>query len=162
MLVASLTACTERPRRRDLDIEQLRALGYVDSVESLAPGAKLGVLRQEKDRLAPGLTYFSTVGDCSGHAMKVALTETDGAFEQGHFRLVPGLYKFSVENQLDRGAGFVLTNAAGEEILHIGVGSGQTGVTDAVQLETGTYEYFCPANPTPRYRIVVPDIDIGG
>jgi hypothetical protein len=100
--------------------------------------------------------------DCSGCAMKVALTETDGAFEEGHFRLVPGLYKFSVENQLDRGAGFVLTNAAGEEILHIGVGSGQTGVTDAVQLEAGTYEYFCPANPTPRYRIVVPDIDIGG
>jgi hypothetical protein len=32
---------------------------------------------------------------------------------------------------------------------------GETKSTGVVELKAGTYEYSCPLNPTPEYRIIV-------
>ena len=60
---------------------------------------------------------------------------------------------FVVENRSGRDAGFVLAPAEGEPHV-IGIADGETGRLE-VDLEAGSYTYFCPIIPTPPYPLTV-------
>lgn len=107
---------------------------------------------------------FSTTTFAQSDATVVELEQTEGAFTQKSLTLEPGTYVFKVANVgVDRDLGFVLApQGKSDEAHHIKeayvtelIKKGATSSSKVVTLEKGTYEYFCPLNPTPKYTLVV-------
>ncbi len=94
----------------------------------------------------------------------IKLDQTPGKFEKEGLNLKPGKYIFEVTNVgVDHELGFVIAPVTqGKEGDHIKAGylgktikDGETSRSKVVVLEEGTYNYFCPLNPTPHYQITV-------
>jgi uncharacterized cupredoxin-like copper-binding protein len=107
---------------------------------------------------------FSTTTYAQSAATVIKLEQTEGAFTQKSLTLEAGNYVFNVTNVgVDRDLGFVLTpKGKPDEAHHIKeayvtepIKEGATASSKAVTLKKGTYEYFCPLNPTPKYTLVV-------
>lgn len=97
-------------------------------------------------------------------AKVIKLDQTPGEFVIQELTLKPGTYIFEVSNSgVDHEVGFVLVPVKnGKEGEHIKSGylanavkNGAKASSKAVTLKAGTYNYFCPLNPTPHYKIVV-------
>ena len=97
-------------------------------------------------------------------AKVIKLDQTPGEFVVQELTLKPGKYIFEVTNSgVDHEVGFVIVPVAnGKEGDHIKAGylpkaikNGEKASSNAVELKAGTYNYFCPLNPTPHYKIVV-------
>ena len=94
----------------------------------------------------------------------IKLDQTPGKFEKEGLNLKPGKYIFEVTNVgVDHELGFVIAPVVGgKEGEHIKKGylanaikDGQSSRSQIVELKEGTYNYFCPLNPTPHYKITV-------
>lgn len=97
---------------------------------------------------------------------QIELTQTKGAFTSESLDLAAGEYQFNISNKdVDHEVGFVLVpkgkyeqdNHIKEAYVKSAVPTGKSSLTDVVTLEPGEYEYFCPLNPTPKYKITVHD-----
>ncbi|MEL6123541.1 MAG: hypothetical protein AAFQ02_12445 [Bacteroidota bacterium] len=92
----------------------------------------------------------------------VRLAQTEGQYETTSLSLEPGKYIFEVTNtSVEKGLGFFLTPAsdAKAQVANSGlsklVNKGETARTGVVTLTNGTYQYSCPLNPTPHYKLTV-------
>jgi len=94
----------------------------------------------------------------------IQLEQTPGAFTIQSLSLSEGTYQFEiVNNGVDHEVGFVLVpqgkTEAADHIKSAYVTSpvkpGSKSSSQHVSLSKGTYEYFCPLNPTPKYTIIV-------
>lgn len=95
----------------------------------------------------------------------VKLTQVEGKFTKEKLTLKPGKYIFEVKNKnVDKPLGLVVApkTSDGKAGVHIKEGylsktieKGESARSQIVNLEPGTYTYFCPLNPTPEYTIVV-------
>jgi arylsulfotransferase ASST len=75
------------------ELEQLRALGYVDFAEDAAPAARSGVVKRDPARSAPGYSLYASrplrraeLLDADGHAVRV--WEAPGPGHWSHVRLL--------------------------------------------------------------------------
>ncbi|MFK7783505.1 MAG: cupredoxin domain-containing protein, partial [Crocinitomicaceae bacterium] len=102
----------------------------------------------------------------SAQTENIKLTQTEGAFETTELTLNSGDYLFEIENDgVDREVGFVLVpegkydamDHIKEAYVKAPVANGSSSMTNVVSLAPGTYEYFCPLNPTPKYTLTVVD-----
>ena len=109
---------------------------------------------------------FLSITISIAQVQEVALEQTKGKFNTESLTLTPGEYQFNVSNAgVDHEVGFVLVPAGQYEMTdHIKeayvsapVPTGKNSLTSVVNLEPGTYEYFCPMNPTPKYTLTVVD-----
>ena len=97
------------------------------------------------------------------------LSQTPGKFAKTILRLEPGQYQFEVSNNgVDHEVGFVVAPKGKEEdasqhltdaYLVKTITDGETANSNVVNLEAGTYSYFCPLNPTPMYTLIVESED---
>jgi len=96
----------------------------------------------------------------------VQLQQTDGDFTIKELKLSEGTYVFEIENSgVDHEVGFVLIedgkdaskpkNHIKEAYVTKAVATGKTESSKEVKLEKGNYVYFCPLNPTPKYKLIV-------
>ena len=94
----------------------------------------------------------------------VALEQTNGEFTQKQITLSEGTYVFEIANNgIDHEVGFVLVPQGKKGAKHHiknayvtkAVATNKKSNSKKVTLKKGTYEYFCPLNPTPRYTLVV-------
>ncbi len=96
----------------------------------------------------------------------VALEQTKGEFTQKALTLSEGTYVFEVSNNhAAEKVGLVLIkdgmdasnpeNHIAEAYVTKAVEVGKTESSKAVTLKKGTYQYFCPLNPTPLYTLTV-------
>lgn len=94
----------------------------------------------------------------------VALEQTNGEFTQKQITLSEGTYVFEIANNgINHAVGFVLVPKGKKGVEnHIknayvtkAVATNKKSRSKKVTLEKGSYEYFCPLNPTPRYTLVV-------
>ena len=92
----------------------------------------------------------------------INLSQTTGAYNQKELNLTEGSYIFEVTNQdVDKGLGFYLTPSsdAKAQVANSGlkalVKKGETSQTGVVELKAGEYQYNCPLNPTPLYKLNV-------
>lgn len=94
----------------------------------------------------------------------VALEQTNGEFTQKQITLSAGTYVFEIANNgIDHEVGFVLVPQGKKGAEHHiknayvtkAVATNKKSNSKKVTLKKGTYEYFCPLNPTPRYTLVV-------
>jgi hypothetical protein len=90
----------------------------------------------------------------------IHLNQTAGVYETSGLNLAPGYYVFEVENlSVEKDLGFYLQDADGEQVKDSGlkglVGKGQTNKSGVVYLAAGDYQYSCPLNPTPHYKVTV-------
>ena len=94
----------------------------------------------------------------------VALEQTNGEFTQKQITLSEGTYVFEIANNgIAHNVGFVLVpqgkkgaeNHIKNAYVTKAVATNKKSTSKKVTLKKGTYEYFCPLNPTPRYRLVV-------
>ncbi|MBO3698026.1 cupredoxin domain-containing protein [Roseivirga sp. E12] len=97
-------------------------------------------------------------------AKVIKLDQTPGKFTTEALTLKPGKYIFEVTNSgVDHEVGFVIAPVTnGKEGDHIKAGylpkaikDGEKASSKVVELKAGTYNYFCPLNPTPHYQIIV-------
>lgn len=97
-------------------------------------------------------------------AQVIKLDQTAGEFTIQGLVLEAGDYIFEITNDgVDHELGFVLVpEGKSDQKDHIQaayvqktVNDGETSQSKVVTLEKGTYEYFCPLNPTPHYKIIV-------
>jgi len=98
-------------------------------------------------------------------AKVVKLKQTPGEFNKKELNLKANKpYVFEVENDgVDHEVGFVIVPAGKEgQEHHIQnayvqkmIADGEQSKSKEVVLEKGEYEYFCPMNPTPKYKLVV-------
>ncbi|OEJ99950.1 plastocyanin/azurin family copper-binding protein [Roseivirga misakiensis] len=115
--------------------------------------------------IAALLIGFSAIGFAQQkEATVIKLDQTPGEFVTKELTLKPGKYIFEVTNKgVDHEVGFVIAPVKdGKEGDHIKAGylskaikDGEKGSSKVVNLAAGTYNYFCPLNPTPHYKIVV-------
>ncbi|MEO1053870.1 MAG: cupredoxin domain-containing protein [Bacteroidota bacterium] len=110
-----------------------------------------------------------TVGNVQAQDAKKAKTikldQVPGEFTKTSLKLKAGQpYIFQVTNKgVDKEVGFVIAqgdpsdqkNHVAEAYLSKTIKDGETASSKVVTLEPGTYQYFCPLNPTPHYEIVV-------
>jgi len=110
------------------------------------------------------VTLFSTM--LSAQVQNVKLVQTKGEFATTSLELAPGQYQFEIANQgVGHDVGFVLvpqgqydaTDHIKEAYVKAPVATGKSSMTNVVNLEAGTYEYFCPLNPTDKYMLKVAD-----
>ncbi|MEM1119779.1 MAG: hypothetical protein AAGJ18_04985 [Bacteroidota bacterium] len=92
----------------------------------------------------------------------IQLAQVPGEYETTELNLAPGKYIFEVTNKnVDKGLGFYLTptSDAKAQVPNSGleklVKQGETSRTGIVDLTAGTYQYSCPLNPTPHYKVTV-------
>lgn len=94
----------------------------------------------------------------------VSLEQTNGEFTQKQITLSAGTYVFEVANNgIDHNVGFVLVPQGKKGAEHHiknayvtkAVATNKKSKSKKVILKKGTYEYFCPLNPTPRYKLIV-------
>jgi len=95
---------------------------------------------------------------------KVDLEQTAGKFTTEALTLEAGSYQFNIANNgINKEVGFVLVPEgkydAADHIkaayVSAPVANGKSSMTDIVNLSAGNYEYFCPLNPTPKYKLTV-------
>lgn len=113
------------------------------------------------------LVGFAATGFAQKEEAKVIkLDQTPGVFTIEALTLKPGKYIFEVTNSgVDHEVGFVIAPVTnGKEGDHIKAGylpkaikDGEKASSKVVELKAGTYNYFCPLNPTPHYQIIVKD-----
>jgi len=116
------------------------------------------------------VAIFSTNGQAQmadknhDHVKTIQLEQTPGEFTIKSLTLSEGVYEFEISNSgVDHEVGFVLVpEGKTEPADHIkeayvtaAVKPGGTSSSKHVHLSKGTYEYFCPLNPTPKYTITV-------
>jgi plastocyanin len=110
------------------------------------------------------LTLAFSAMTLNAQVQNVNLSQVEGAFETTQLTLTPGEYKFEIANNgVDREVGFVLVpegkydaaNHIKEAYVTSPVANGTSSKTSVVSLSAGTYEYFCPLNPTPKYKLTV-------
>jgi plastocyanin len=94
----------------------------------------------------------------------IKLGQMSGKFVQESVTVKEGTYQFEIGNDgVGHDVGFVLVpQGMYDASKHIKaayvtkpVADGTSGKTGIVELEAGTYEYFCPLNPTPKYTLTV-------
>ncbi len=94
----------------------------------------------------------------------IELNQMPGKFVQETVTVKEGSYQFEINNDgVAHDVGFVLVpQGMYDASKHIQtayvtapVADGAVSKTGIVELEAGTYEYFCPLNPTPKYTLVV-------
>ncbi|MFK7783983.1 MAG: hypothetical protein AB8B56_02645, partial [Crocinitomicaceae bacterium] len=94
----------------------------------------------------------------------IKLAQTPGKFTKKKVKLAPGSYQFEIANDgVDHEVGFVLvpkgkyeaTDHIKEAYVKAPVANGTSSLTSIVTLEAGEYEYFCPLNPTEKYKLTV-------
>ena len=109
---------------------------------------------------------FLSISISVAQVHQVSLEQTKGKFNTESLTLTAGAYQFDISNSdVDHEVGFVLVpNGQYEMDDHIKeayvsapVPKGKNSLTSVVNLEPGTYEYFCPLNPTPKYKLTVVD-----
>jgi hypothetical protein len=99
-------------------------------------------------------------------AKVIKLTQVDGDFKDvKDLKLKAGeSYVFEVSNEgVDHSVGFVITpKGMTDQDHHIQnayvqkmIADGETSSSKEVVFEKGEYEFFCPMNPTPHYKITV-------
>jgi len=112
------------------------------------------------------LIGFVATGFAQEEAKVIKLDQTPGKFTKESLTLKPGKYIFEVTNAgVDHEVGFVIAPVVnGKEGDHIKAGylpkaikDGEKASSKVVELKAGTYNYFCPLNPTPHYQIIVKD-----
>jgi hypothetical protein len=95
---------------------------------------------------------------------QVNLTQVPGKFKKGNLTLKEGSYQFEITNESVEGeVGFVLVpkgqyepaNHIKEAYVISTVPTGESSLTNVVDLKPGVYEYFCPLNNTEKYTIEV-------
>ena len=95
---------------------------------------------------------------------KVKLTQIPGEFQTKNLTLEAGQYEFEIANDgVGKDVGFVLVpegkydaaNHIKAAYVKAPVATGKSSKTNVVALKAGTYEYFCPLNPTPKYKLTV-------
>ena len=101
---------------------------------------------------------------------QINLEQTKGQFTQTSLELPAGEYQFAISNNaVGSDVGFVLVpEGQYEPANHIKaayvtapVANNEKGMSGVVDLAPGTYEYFCPLNPTPKYTLTVrEDVEI--
>lgn len=110
------------------------------------------------------LAFAVSAVTLNAQVQNVQLSQVDGAFETTHLTLTPGDYKFEIANNgVDKELGFVLVpegkyeaeSHIKEAYVTTPVANGTSSKTSVVSLTPGTYEYFCPLNPTPKYKLTV-------
>lgn len=112
------------------------------------------------------LVFVVVFSSFAQEAKTVKLDQVEGAFTQTELNLKSGRdYVFEVTNDgVDHEVGFVIAKLkdngeAGDHVktsyLSKTIKNGETGSSKVVNLEAGTYGYFCPLNPTPVYKITV-------
>ncbi len=116
--------------------------------------------------------YFCPLNPTSKYSLKVhnkvetiRLEQSPGVFNKENVTLKSGTaYQFQIVNQgVDHEVGFVLVpKGKYESNDHISaayvkstVPQGKNSLTNVLTLEAGEYEYFCPLNPTPKYKLTV-------
>ncbi|HEY9116547.1 MAG TPA: plastocyanin/azurin family copper-binding protein [Roseivirga sp.] len=111
-----------------------------------------------------GITVASLAQE--NNATVIKLDQLPGKFKTEELTLKPGKYIFEVSNVgVDHELGFVIAPVdEGKEGDHIKtsylaktIKNGETSRSQIVILAEGTYNYFCPLNPTPHYQIIVKD-----
>lgn len=96
----------------------------------------------------------------------VSLEQTKGEFTEKGITLSEGDYIFNItNNHVGTDVGFVLVpegkdaadakNHIKEAYVTKVVGEGKTESSQKVSLQKGTYNYFCPLNKTPQYKLTV-------
>lgn len=109
---------------------------------------------------------FLNVSVTTAQVQQVDLEQTKGVFTTEALTLTPGEYQFSVANtNVGHEVGFVLvpsgsyemTDHIKEAYVEAPVPTGKKSMTGVVDLAPGEYEYFCPLNPTPKYKLTVVD-----
>lgn len=122
--------------------------------------------------LTPGeYEYFCPVNQTPKYVLTVVdkvetikLSQTPGKFETKTVKLSPGSYQFEIANNgVDHEVGFVLvprgkyevTDHIKEAYVKAPVANRTSSMTNIVTLEAGEYEYFCPLNPTDKYKLTV-------
>ncbi len=112
-----------------------------------------------------GLILFS-ITITTAQVQNLKLVQTKGEFDTKSMVITPGEYQFEIFNEgVSHEVGFVLVpEGKYDEANHIKnayvkslVAEGKSSSTDVVTLVSGSYEYFCPLNPTPKYKITVLD-----
>ena len=92
------------------------------------------------------------------------LNQTSGKFAIESLTVSEGTYQFEIGNDgVGHDVGFVLvpqgmydaSKHITEAYVIAPVADGTSGKTGIVELKAGTYEYFCPLNPTPKYTLTV-------
>ncbi|WP_298762733.1 cupredoxin domain-containing protein [uncultured Polaribacter sp.] len=96
----------------------------------------------------------------------VALEQTQGEFTQKEIKISEGTYIFKVtNNNAAKEVGLVLIengkdgknteNHIKNAYVTQMVKQGKTEASKPVTLKKGTYQYFCPFNKTPQYKLIV-------
>ena len=94
----------------------------------------------------------------------VKLTQMPAKFQTESMTLTEGQYQFEIANNgVDHEVGFVLVpkgkyspeNHIKAAYVKAPVPNGKSSMTSVVDLKAGEYEYFCPLNPTPKYKLIV-------
>jgi hypothetical protein len=88
---------SREPAAVEIDREQLdrlRSIGYVGSIETGGARLRLGLLGRDPKRLAPGLTFYTSFGDCRAMLVdsvgrEVRSWHTEGCKRWGHSVLLP-------------------------------------------------------------------------
>ena len=97
---------------------------------------------------------------------QINLEQTKGVITTESLTLAEGDYQFNISNtNVGHDVGFVVVPKGkyGMEdhikaaYVKAPVATGKSSLTEVVSLEAGEYEYFCPLNPTPKYRLTVVD-----
>ena len=111
--------------------------------------------------LNPTPKYSLTVRD---DVETIKLSQVQGDFNEKGVTVTEGAYQFEIANNgVNREVGFVLvpkgqydaSNHIQAAYVKSTVADGTSSTTNIVDLEAGEYEYFCPLNPTPKYRLTV-------
>ena len=94
----------------------------------------------------------------------IKLDQVENDFTIKSLTISEGDYVFEISNDgVDREVGFVLAPKGNTESEHHikeaylqkTIKKGETSSSKVVRLAKGEYEYFCPLNPTPHYKIIV-------
>ena len=110
-----------------------------------------------------GIVLFS-VSATFAQVQQVDLKQTKGEFATESVTLTPGEYQFNIANEgVGHDVGFVLVPAGSydqdshikEAYVKAPVPTGKNSMTNVVNLPAGEYEYFCPMNNTPKYKLTV-------
>ena len=95
----------------------------------------------------------------------IKLEQTPKEFTIKGFTLTEGEYVFEISNNgVDHPVGFGLSPKSHPDLEHAmamvtnggkGLNDGESDKTEVITLNKGKYVYWCPANPTEQYEIVV-------
>lgn len=123
-------------------------------------------------KLTPGeYEYFCPMNNTPKYTLVVHddvetihLDQTPGQFDKKSIHVKEGAYKFEIHNDgVDHEVGFVLVpagkytpeNHIQAAYVKAPVATGKSSETNIVDLAAGSYEYFCPLNPTEKYSLTV-------